>query len=333
MADSTRAIVIHETGGPERLAWESVPLGEPGPGEVRVRHTAIGVNFHDTYVRSGLYRTLRLPGIPGVEAAGVVERLGAGVTGLSVGDRITYIDAGYGAYAEARVLPARLAVRLPPGVTDDVAASLTIKGFTASMLLRSVHRVRAGETVLVHAAAGGVGQPLVRWAKHLGATVIATAGSAEKLAIARDCGADHLINYRDENFVDRVTRITEGRGVDVAYDSVGAATFLGSLQCLAYQGLLVNFGQSSGPVAPFSPSLLAARSNGVVRPMVFHYIRDRAALEAMAAEVFGAIETGILRAPTITRVPLARAPEAHELLESRRSTGPIVLVPVQEVCA
>ena len=327
MADTTRAIVIHETGGPERLRWESVPLGSPGPGEVVVRHTAIGVNFHDTYVRSGLYKTLRLPGIPGIEAAGVVERVGDGVTDLTVGDRITYIDATYGAYSEARVLPVRLAVRLPPGVADAVAASLTIKGFTASMLLRSVHRVRAGETILVHAAAGGVGQPLVRWAKHLGATVIATAGSAEKLAIARDCGADHLINYREENFVERVKQLTAERGVDVAYDSVGASTFLGSLECLAFQGLLVNFGQSSGPVAPFSPSLLATRSNGVVRPMVFHYIRDRVALERMAAEVFEAIEKGILRAPTITRIPLDRAPEAHALLESRRSTGPIVLEP------
>lgn len=327
MTDSTRAIVIHETGGPEKLVWESVPVAPPGPGEVVIRHTAIGVNFHDTYVRSGLYQTLRLPGIPGIEAAGIVERIGDGVAGLAVGDRITYIDASYGAYAERRVLPARLAVRLPPGVADDVAASLTIKGFTASMLLQSVHRVRAGETVLIHAAAGGVGQPLVRWAKHLGATVIATAGSAEKLAIARDCGADHVINYREENFVDRVAQLTAGRGVDVAYDSVGASTFLGSLQCLAFQGLLVNFGQSSGPVAPFSPSLLATRSNGVVRPMVFHYIRDRGALDAMAAQVFGAIEKGILRAPTITRLPLAQASEAHGLLESRRSTGPIVLEP------
>lgn len=327
MGDNTRAIVIHETGGPERLAWETVPLGAPGPGEIRVRHTAIGVNFHDTYVRSGLYQTLRLPGIPGIEAAGVVERVGAGVTGLAVGDRVTYIDATYGAYAEARVLPARLAVRLPPGVADDVAASLTIKGFTASMLLRSVHRVRAGETVLIHAAAGGVGQPLVRWAKHLGATVIATAGSVDKLAIARDCGADHVINYREDNFVERVSQLTEGRGVDVAYDSVGASTFLGSLQCLAFQGLLVNFGQSSGPVAPFSPSLLATRSNGVVRPMVFHYIRDRDALEAMAAEVFDAIDRGILRAPAITRIPLAEASQAHALIESRRSAGPIVLEP------
>ncbi len=327
MTDQTRAIVIHEAGGPEKLVWEAVPVGAPGPGEIRVRHTAIGVNFHDTYVRSGLYQTLRLPGIPGIEAAGVVERLGDGVTGLSVGDRITYIDAGYGAYCEARVLPARLAVRLPPGVADDVAASLTIKGFTASMLLRSVHRVRAGETVLIHAAAGGVGQPLVRWSRHLGATVIATAGSAQKLAIARDCGADHLINYREEVFVECVAQLTGGRGVDVAYDSVGASTFLGSLRCLAYRGLLVNFGQSSGPVAPFSPSLLATRSNGVVRPMVFHYIRERADLDAMAAEVFGAIEQGILRAPTITRVPLAHASQAHALLESRRSAGPIVLEP------
>lgn len=323
----THAIVIREHGGPEKLLWEEVEVGDPGPGELLVRHSAIGVNFHDTYVRSGLYRTLKLPGIPGVEAAGIVEKIGRGVSGVSVGDRITYIDATYGAYSQRRILPARLAVRLPEGMTDSVAASLTIKGFTACMLVRTVHRVHAGETVLVHAAAGGVGQPLVRWAKHLGAMVIATVGSEEKMRIARDCGADHVIHYGRENFVERVAQITENKGVDVAYDSVGATTFLGSLQCLGYFGVLVNFGQSSGPVEPFSPTLLAARSNAVVRPMLFHYIQDRASLDAMASEVFAAVGAGVIREPPIVALPLSRAGEAHILLESRKTAGALILQP------
>src|SRR5579859_8088610 len=223
----TQAIMLRETGGPERLLWETVTVGEPGPDELLIRHTAIGVNFHDTYVRSGSYKTLKLPGIPGLEAAAVVEKVGSKVTGFSPGDRISYIDPAYGAYSERRLLAARLALHLPDSVSDEVAASLTIKGFTACMLLRHVHVVRPGETLLIHAAAGGVGQPLVRWAKHLGATIIATVGSETKAAIARECGADHVILYREESFVERVAEITQGKGVDVAYDSVGADTFSG----------------------------------------------------------------------------------------------------------
>lgn len=321
------AIVLRETGGPEKLRYEAVDVPDPGPGELLVRHTAIGVNFHDTYVRSGLYHTLKLPGIPGLEAAAVVEKAGAGVSGFAPGDRIAYIDESYGAYSERRILRASLALHLPDGITDEAAAGLTIKGFTACMLLRRVHEVQAGETLLIHAAAGGVGQPLVRWAKHLGATVIATVGSDEKAAIARDCGADHVILYRAENFVERVAQITAGRGVAVAYDSVGADTFSGSLDCLGYLGTLVNFGQSSGPVPPFAISRLAARSNAIVRPMLFHYIRDRAALETMARESFAAMARGIIRAQVGLRVPLSRAAEAHVRLESRATTGQTVLVP------
>ena len=323
----TQAIVLRETGGPEKLQYESVAVGEPGPDELLLRHTAIGVNFHDTYVRTGLYRTLKLPGIPGLEAAAVVEKVGASVTNFAPGDRVSYIDESYGAYSQRRLLPARLAIRLPDSITDEVAASLTIKGFTACMLLRRVHAVRAGETLLIQAAAGGVGQPLVRWAKHLGATVIATVGSEEKAAIARECGADHVILYRQENFVERVAQITQGRGVDVAYDSVGADTFSGSLDCLGFLGTLVNFGQSSGPVPPFTISRLAARSNGVIRPMLFHYIRDRPSLEAMAKETFDAVAQGIVRAQIGLRVPLARAHEAHVALESRATTGSVILLP------
>jgi NADPH:quinone reductase len=323
----TQAIMLRETVGPDKLLWESVTVGEPAPEELLIRHTAIGVNFHDTYVRSGSYKTLKLPGVPGLEAAAVVEKVGSKVTGFSPGDRISYIDPAYGAYSQRRLLAARLALRLPDSVSDEVAASLTIKGFTACMLLRRVHVVRAGETLLIHAAAGGVGQPLVRWAKHLGATVIATVGSEKKAVIARECGADHVILYREENFVERVAQITQGRGVDVAYDSVGADTFSGSVDCLAARGTLVNFGQSSGPVAPFTISRLAARSNGIVRPMLFHYINDRASLEATAHETFEALERGIIQDQIGLRVPLSKAAEAHIALESRATSGAIVLLP------
>jgi NADPH2:quinone reductase len=321
------AIIIREAGGPEKLLYEAVEVGEPGPEELLVRHTAIAVNFHDTYVRSGLYRTLKLPGIPGLEAAAVVEKVGSSVSGFAPGDRVSYIDQSYGAYSQQRVIPARLALRLPDSISDEAAASLTIKGFTACMLLRHVHAVRAGETLLIHAAAGGVGQPLVRWAKHLGATVIGTVGSEQKAAVARECGVDHVILYRQENFVERVGQITQGRGVDVAYDSVGADTFSGSVDCLGILGTLVNFGQSSGPVPPFTIARLSARSNGVIRPMLFHYIRDRAALEAMAHETFNAFEQGVIRAQIGLRVPLAKAQEAHIALESRATSGAIILVP------
>jgi NADPH2:quinone reductase len=321
------AIVLRDTGGPEKLRYERVDVADPGAGELQIRHTAIGVNFHDTYVRSGLYDTLKLPGIPGLEAAAVVEKAGAGVRGFTAGDRIAYIDSTYGAYSERRLLPASLALRLPDSISDEAAASLTIKGFTACMLLRKVHAVRAGETLLIHAAAGGVGQPLVRWAKHLGATVIATVGSEEKATIARSCGADHVILYRKESFVDRVAQITGGKGVEVVYDSVGADTFAGSLDCLDYLGTLVNFGQSSGPVPPFAVSRLAAKSNTIVRPMLFHYIRGRAALEAVAQESFEAMRRDIIRPHVGLRLPLSRAAEAHVRLESRATTGQIVLVP------
>jgi NADPH:quinone reductase len=323
----TQAIVLREPGGPEKLLYETVEVGEPGPGELLLRHTAIGVNFHDTYVRTGLYRTLKLPGIPGLEAAAVVEKVGANVTDFIAGDRVCYIDSSYGAYSQRRLLPARLALRIPDSVTDEVAASLTIKGFTACMLLRRVHAVRAGETLLIQAAAGGVGQPLVRWAKHLGATVIATVGSEKKAAIARECGADHVILYREENFVERVAQITQGRGVDVAYDSVGADTFSGSVDCLGVLGTLVNFGQSSGSVPPFTISRLAARSNGVIRPMLFHYISERASLEAVAKETFQAVQQGIVQSQIGLRVPLARAQEAHIALESRATAGAVILLP------
>jgi NADPH:quinone reductase len=321
----TQAIVLREPGGPDRLLWETVTVADPGPGELLIRHTAIGVNFHDTYVRTGLYKTLPLPGIPGVEAAGVVEKVGPDVAAFVPGDRICYVDQAYGAYSEERILPAALAIRLPDFITDESAAALAVKGLTACMLLRHTRRVLPAETVLIHAAAGGVGQSLVHWAKHLGARVIATVGSTEKAAIARGCGADEVILYRKENFVERVATFTHGRGVDVVYDSVGADTFSGSLECLAYFGTLVNFGQSSGPVAAFAISRLAARSNAVVRPIVFHYIRERSARETMAEETFRMVQAGVLRPRIGLRLPLRRAADAHTALESRSTTGAVIL--------
>lgn len=321
----TRAIVLREYGGPEKLLWETVEVRDPGPGELLVRHSAIGVNFHDTYVRSGSYKTLSLPGIPGIEAAGVVERVGPDVAAFVPGDRICYLDSSYGAYSEARVLPAALAFRLPDAISDETAASLAVKGLTACMLLRHTRRVLPEETVLIHAAAGGVGQSLVHWAKHLGARVIATVGSLEKAKIARGCGADDVILYRSENFVERVASFTHGRGVDVVYDSVGADTFEGSLECLGYFGTLVNFGQSSGPVPPFAISRLAARSNSIVRPIVFHYLRERSARDAMAEETFKMVLAGVLTPRIGLRLPLSQAAEAHTALESRSTTGAVIL--------
>jgi NADPH:quinone reductase len=323
----TQAILLRETGGPEQLRLENVTVGDPGPGQLLIRHTAIAVNYHDTYVRSGSYNTLALPGIPGLEAAGVVEQVGAGVTQFRPGDRICYVAREYGGYSRLRLLPVERAIAVPADISDELAASLCVKGFTACVLLRRVHAVQSGEIVLIHAGAGGVGQLLVRWARALGATVITTVGSAAKAAIAREAGAQHIIQYRQENFVDRVREITQGQGVAVAYDGVGLDTFSGSLDCLGLLGTLVNFGQASGPVPPLTISRLSARSNGVVRPMLFHYIRERAALEAIAAETFAAVAAGRIRVEVGLRVPLERAADAHAALESRATTGSVLLTP------
>lgn len=323
----SHAITLRAHGGVENLMWESVDVPPPGPGQLLIRHTTIAVNFHDTYVRTGLYKTLPLPGIPGLEAAAVVEQSGAGVTDFAPGDRIVYTDTAYGAYAERRVVAAALALKIPDGIDDDAAAALNIKGMTACVLLRKVTDIKPGTCILVHAGAGGMGQLLCSWAKHLGAFVIATAGSPEKAAIAKARGADHVILYREESFPESVKALTGGSGVDVVYDSVGKDTFAGSLESLDFLGHLVNFGQSSGPVAPFSPSQLAGKSLTVTRPMLFHYIRDRAALNAVAEETFKAVKSGIIRADISAAFPLREAGQAHTLLESRASTGSIVLRP------
>lgn len=325
-----QAIMLRDFGGPEVLRAEPVEVPAPGPGELRIRQTAVGVNFHDCYVRSGLYRTLPLPGVPGIEAAGVVEAVGPGVTGFSVDERIGYVTGAYGAYASHRVLPAAIALRLPEGMDERLAASVLLKGLTAEMLLRQVHRVEPGQTILVHAAAGGVGRILCQWAAHLGATVIGTAGSPAKAEVARAAGCAHVILYREQDFVAEVNRITGGRGVDAAYDSVGHDTFDGSLECLAPRGHLVNFGQASGPVPPFQPQRLAAKSNSLTRPILFHYIAQRAALERMTAALFGVLASGAVRAEPGAALPLAEAARAHHLLESRQAEAPLVLLPQEE---
>jgi len=327
MKPMAQAIVLREFGGPHALGIETIEVGDPGPGELRIRQTAIGVNFHDIYVRSGLYRTLALPGIPGIEAAGIVEAIGSDVGGFAIGDRIAYVTGRYGAYATDRILPADLAIRLPPGINDQVAATVLLKGLTAEMLVRQVHVVQSGQMLLVHAAAGGVGRLLCQWASHLGATVIGTVGSEAKADLARRMGCEHTILYRQENFVERVREITGGHGVDVVYDSVGKDTFLGSLECLAIRGHLVNFGQSSGSIEPFEMSRLAARSNSVTRPIVFHYIAQRTALARMAAALFDAMAGGVLTVDPGQSYPLAGAAAAHEALEARQAPGPLILQP------
>lgn len=323
-----RAIVIAETGAPEVLQMRAVSVGAPGPGELRIRQTAAGVNFHDVYVRSGLYRgVLDLPGTPGIEACGVVEEVGAGVTGFSPGDRVAYATSSYGGYASARLLDARLAVPVPAGVDDATAASLMVKGITAAVLVLEVGAIRPGDTVLLHAAAGGAGRLIAQWASARGATVVGTVGSEEKKQVALRCGCRHVIDYRREDFVAAVNALTRGQGVRVVFDSIGRDTFAGSLEVLARRGHLVNFGQSSGPVAPLEMSKLAARSLTVSRPIVFDYMRERPALERLAAQVFAAVETGVLHVEEPRRYALGDAAQAHRDLESRAVMGPPVLVP------
>ena len=322
-----QAIVLREHGGPNTLRIESVTVGAPGPGQLRIKQTAVGVNFHDCYVRSGLYRTLPLPGIPGIEAVGVVEDVAADVADFKPGDRIGYVTDAYGAYASERLLDAHLAIPLPPSISDDMAASVLVRGLTVQMLTRVVHRVKVGDRVLVHAAAGGVGRMLCQTLKHLGAFVIGTAGTPEKAAAARATGCDATILYREQDFVAEVADITDGRGVAVAYDSVGKDTFSGSLACLGIRGHLVNFGQASGPVAPFEVSRLAAQSNSVTRPILFHYLADKAERDAMVKALFDALTGGILTVEGVVRFPLAEVGRAHAALEARRAMGPAILIP------
>jgi NADPH2:quinone reductase len=322
-----KAIRVHQTGGPEVLRWEDVPLGDPGPGEVRVRHTAVGLNFVDVYYRTGLYKAPSLPFTPGSEAAGVVEAVGPGVSDLPPGMRVAYGSAPMGSYGQARLVPADRVVPLPEGIDDRTAAAMMLKGMTAHYLLHRTVQVKSGDAILLHAAAGGVGLILAQWAKALGATVIGTVGSDEKVALARAHGCDHVIVYTRERFVDRVKEITGGAGVRVVYDSVGRDTFTGSLDALRPLGMLALFGQSSGPVTAFDPALLARASLFLTRPSLFHYVAAREDLLAAAKALFDVVRWGKVKVEVRQTYPLAEAARAHADLESRRTTGSTVLLP------
>jgi len=324
---ASKAIRFHQTGGPEVLRLETLEVPDPAAGEARVRHEAIGLNYIDTYHRSGLY-PVPLPSGIGLEGAGVVEAVGAGVSGLSVGDRVAYAGGPLGAYAESRNIPADRLLKLPDGIAAETGAAMMLQGLTAQYLLRRTYRVQPGDTILIHAAAGGVGLIVCQWAKALGATVIGTVGSEEKAALARAHGCDHPINYRNEKFAERVREITGGKGVPVVYDSIGKDTFMDSLACLRPLGMMVLFGAASGPVPPVDLGVLAKMGSlFVTRPTLFTYTAARADLETMGAELFDVVSTGKVRIEVNQRFPLSEAAAAHEALESRRTTGSTILSP------
>lgn len=323
---SAQAIVIREYGGSAVLVCEDVEVAEPSAGELRIRQTGIGVNYHDVYVRSGLYKTLALPGVPGCEATGVVEAVGPDVSGYEEGDRIAYVTGGYGAYASHRILPAHLAVPLPDVVTNEVAASNLLRAMTVEMLTGPVCSVSPDITVLVHAAAGGVGRMLCQALSNLGATVIGTVGSDKKAEVAKANGCAHTVLYREVDFAEAVAEITDGKGVQVVYDSVGADTFAASIETLDFCGHLVNFGQSSGPIDPVAMATLATKSLTVSRPILFHYLRDPQQYRAMAEQALNKFASGQLQAPVPTPIPLSEAAKAHDILESMTGGGSLILV-------
>ncbi len=321
-----RAIRIHKTGGPEVLQLEDVELAAPGPGQASVRHHAIGVNYLDIYFRTGVYPAA-LPFIPGSEGAGVVTALGPDVAGFQVGDRVAYSTTP-GSYAEARNVDVKHLVKLPQSVSYEQAAAMMLKGLTAQYLLRQTYRVQPGDTILVHAAAGGVGQILCQWGKHLGATVIGTVGSPAKAEIAKACGADYVINYSNEDFAARVAEITEGAKCAVVYDGVGKTTFPASLDCLRPFGVFASFGSASGPVEAFSLGVLGQKGSlFATRPTLFTFMADRARLETMAGELFEVVGSGVVKVEISESAPLADAARVHRDLEGRRTTASIVLIP------
>ena len=322
-----KAVRIHQHGGPEVLQYEEVAVGDPGPGQARIRQTAIGLNFIDTYHRSGLYQ-LQMPSGIGTEGAGVVEAVGSGVTWVKAGDRVAYAGGPPGAYAEVRLVPADRLVKVPEGISDQTAAAMMLKGLTTQYLIRSTYRVQAGQTVLFHAAAGGVGLIACQWLKALGVTVIGTVGSEDKAKLAKAHGCAHTIIYTKENFVERVNQITEGRKLPVVYDSVGKDTFMGSLDCLQPRGMLIIFGNGSGPVAAFDLNLLAAKGSlYVTRPSLVTYSAKREDLEAMAAELFDVVKSGKVKIEVNQTYALKDAAQAHRDLQSRKTTGSTVIVP------
>jgi NADPH2:quinone reductase len=319
---------MHELGGPEVLRWEAVEVGEPAGGEVVIRHSAVGLNYIDIYFRTGLYPGPELPFTPGMEAAGVIESVGEGVTEFAPGDPVAYASAPLGAYAERRRMPAARVVPLPDGVDDRKAAAMMLKGMTAQYLLKRTHPVQPGETILFHAAAGGVGLIACQWAKYLGARVIGTVGSHEKAELARAHGCDHPIVYTEEDFVQRVRELTADQGVPVVYDSVGQATFMRSLDCLAPRGHMVSFGQSSGAVPPLDIGILSQKGSlTLTRPTLMSYTSDREDLIATARDLFDVVAAGHVDIEIGQTFPLADATEAHRALEGRRTTASTVLLP------
>lgn len=323
----TKAVVVERHGGPEVLQLREVSLPPLAPDEVRIRHSVIGVNFIDVYCRTGYFDLLQPPGVPGMEAAGIIEAVGAGVSGFAPGDRVAYACPPVGAYCERRNMRPDLLVHLSDDIADDVAAASLLKGVTASFLLHDVHAVRAGSVVLIHAAAGGIGQLLVQWARHLGATVIATVSSDAKARVVERLGAHHVVIYSRENFPDAVMRLTGGAGADVIYDAVGKDTFAGSLAALALRGHLVSFGQASGPVGSHDIGRMASRSATISRPNYGHYTDTPEKLSPHVTRFFGALRQGVLRVEAPTRYELARVADAHRDLEARRTTGALVLMP------
>ncbi|HEX6735766.1 MAG TPA: quinone oxidoreductase [Azonexus sp.] len=321
------AIRIHQTGGPEVLRWEEVAVPAPAAGEATVRHHAVGLNFIDTYHRTGLY-PLPLPSGLGLEGAGVVEAVGAGVSEVQVGDRVAYAGGPVGAYAEVRNIPAHRLLKLPDGIDFKTAAAMMLQGLTAAYLLRRTYRVQPGDPVLIHAAAGGVGLIACQWAKALGATVIGTVGSAAKGELAKAHGCDHVINYSTENFTQRVRDITGGDGVPVVYDGVGKDTFMGSLDSLRPLGMMVTYGNASGPVPPLDLLLLSQKGSlFVTRPTLMNYTAKRADLEALGAELFAVVAGGQVRIEVNQTYALADAAQAHRDLEARKTTGSTILLP------
>ncbi|CAM3107071.1 quinone oxidoreductase family protein [Cupriavidus taiwanensis] len=323
----SKAIRIEQTGGPEVMQWVDVQVGDPGPGEVRVRHEAVGLNYIDVYFRTGLYKQ-PLPGGLGMEGAGVVEAVGEGVRHVAVGDRVAYAGRPTGAYAQVRVMPADIVVRLPDAIPFETAAAMMLQGLTAQYLIRDSYKVQPGDTVLLHAAAGGVGLIACQWLKALGVTVIGTVGSDEKAELARANGCAHTIVYTRESFVERVREITNGKGVPAVYDSIGKDTFQGSLDCLAPRGTMVSFGNASGPVPPFDLSVLGNKGSlRLTRPTLMTYVVHRELLEPMVADLFDAVTTGKVKVDIRQRYALSEVAQAHRDLESRKTTGSTILLP------
>jgi NADPH2:quinone reductase len=324
----TGVVRVHEVGGPEVLRFEETDVGSPGAGQVLIRQTAVGLNYIDVYFRSGLYPSPQLPFTPGLEGAGVVEAVGEGVSELREGQRVAYAAPPIGAYAERRVMPADRLVALPDGISDDQAAAMMLKGMTARYLLRRTYPVEAGQTILFHAAAGGVGSIASQWAKHLGVTVIGTVGSDAKAELAQQNGCAHVIRYDREDVAARVREITGGKGVPVVYDAVGQATFDASLDCLAPLGMLVSFGQSSGKIPPVDLGILSQKGSlYITRPTLMTYTAARSDLVDSANELFDVVQSGAVKIQINLRLPLRDAAEAHRALEGRRTTGSTLLLP------